>query len=64
MDRSISTKDLGESCGHEEWEENGPGDHEDMARFHAACFKIRCLRCGTNGFCVDDTGDLWEDHDY
>jgi len=40
-----------------------PCDAEDLVRFQAACFRIRCRHCGARGFCVDDTGNFWEDPD-
>ena len=38
-----------------------PGDAEDMARFNAACFRIWCKYCGMPGWCVDDTGNIFDD---
>ena len=55
-----------EPCEHE-IDFSGPteyGDLEDCLRWRACCLRVKCKKCGAEGFCVDDTGDFWEGEDY
>lgn len=62
--KSILKKGLKiDNCDHEE-EFYCYADIDEMKRYRAMCFWVKCKLCGNYGISVDDTGTFWNQEDF